>query len=54
MLLISLNISGFDKMLLTAPTNLKDFMNSYARHRVIFNLQERHESMILNNNNFFG
>ena len=51
---ITLNISGFDKTLLTAPTNLKDFMNNYARHKEIFNLQERHETTILNTNkNFF-
>ena len=29
----NLNISGFDKTLLHAPTNLKDLMNSYARKR---------------------
>ena len=52
---ITLNISRFDKTLLTAPTNLKDFMNSYAKHKDIFDLQERHENMILNTNkNFFS
>ena len=35
---ISLNISRFDKSLLTAPTNLKDFMNSYAKHKGISDL----------------
>ena len=30
---ISLNMSKFDKTLLTAPTNLKDFMNSYTKHK---------------------
>ena len=32
---ITLNISGFDKTLLNAPTNLKDFINSYAKHKEI-------------------
>ena len=51
---ITLNISGFYNTLLAAPTNLKDFMNSYGRHKEIFDLQERHENMILNTNkNFF-
>ena len=48
MLPISLNISRFDKTLLTAPTKLEDFMNSYAKHKEIFDLQEKHENMILN------
>ena len=52
---INLNISGFDKMLLHAPTNLKDFMNSYAERKEIFDLQERHETTILNTSkNFFS
>ena len=55
MLPITLNISGFDKTLLTAPTNFKDFMYSYAKHKEVFGLQERHENMILNNSkNFFS
>ena len=54
-LYICLNIYRFDKTLLTAPTNLKDFINSYARHKEIFDLQERHETMILNTyKNFFS
>ena len=54
-LLITLNISRFDKTLLTAPSNLKDFMNSYAKHKEIFDLQERHKNTILNTNkNFFS
>ena len=53
--MITLYISGFDKTLLTAPTNLKDFMNNYARHKEIFDLQERHETTILNTSkNFFS
>ena len=52
---ISLNISRFYKTLLTALTNLKDFMNSYAKHKEIFDLQERHECMILDTStNFFS
>ena len=45
---INLNISRFDKSLLTAPTNLKDFMYSYAKHKEIFDLQERHKNTISN------
>ena len=45
---INLNISGFDKTLLHASTNLKDFINSYPVRKEIFDLQERHEITILN------
>ena len=52
---ISLNISKFDKTLLSSPSDLKDFINSYTEHKEIFDLQERHEDMILNTNkNFFS
>ena len=52
---ISLNISRFDKMLLTASTDLKEFINSYTNHKEIFDLQERHDSTKLNTNkNFFS
>ena len=52
---ITLNISKFDTTLLTAPTNLKDFMYSYAKHKEIFDLQERDENTILNTSkNFFS
>ena len=52
---INLNISGYDRTLLNAPTNLKDFINSYIKHKEIFDLQERHETTILNTNkNFFS
>ena len=52
---INLNISGFDKTLLHASTNLKDFINSYTMKKEIFDLQERHESTILNTSkNFFS
>ena len=49
-----MNITSFDKKLLHAPTNLKDFINSYTKNKEIFDLQERHETTILNTNkNFF-
>ena len=52
---INLNISGFDKTLLHASTNLKDFINSYTMKKRIFDLQGRHESTILNTSkNFFS
>ena len=52
---VTLNISRLDTTLLAAPTNLKDFINSYAKHEKIFDLQERHGNMILNTNkNFFS
>ena len=51
---INLNISGFDKTLLYAPTNLKDFINTYTRNKEIFDLQERHETIISDiSKNFF-
>ena len=51
---INLNISSIDKTLLNAPTNFKDFINSYTKQKEIFDLQERHETTILNaNKNFF-
>ena len=37
---INLNFSEFDKTLLHASTNLKDLMNSYAKRKEIFDLQE--------------
>ena len=52
---ISLNISKFDQMLLTAATDQKEFINSYTNHKEIFDFQERHDSMALNTNkNFFS
>ena len=54
---IFLNIPTFDKPLLSASTDLKDFINSYTKHKEIFDLQERHDndSMELNTNtNFFS
>ena len=52
---ISLNISRFDKTLLTASTDLKEFINTYTNHKEILDLQERHDSAKLNTNkNFFS
>ena len=50
---INLNISGFDKTLLYVSTNSKDFINNYAIRKENFDLQERHESTILNTSKFF-
>ena len=44
-LLISLNICKFDPTLLTASSDLKEFINSYTTNKEIFDLQERHDSM---------
>ena len=52
---INLNISNFDRTLLNAPTNLKDFLDSYAKQNENFDFQERHETTILNTDkNFFS
>ena len=50
---ISLNISKFDPTLLTASSDLKEFINSYTNHKEIFDLQERHDNMELNTNKNF-
>ena len=50
-----MNISGFDKTLLHTSTNLKDFINRYTVKKDIFDLQERHETTVLNTSkNFFS
>ena len=54
-LAISLNISKFDPTLLTASSDLKEFIHWYTNDKEIFDLQERHDSMELNTNkNFFS
>ena len=54
-LLISLNVSKFDPTLLTASSDLKEFIHSYTNHEENFYLQERHDSTELNTNkNFFS
>ena len=39
---VNLNISAFDKSLLHASTNLKDFIKGYDKDKEIFDLKERH------------
>ena len=54
---ISLNIYKFDPTLLTASSNVKEFIHSYTNNKEIFDLQERHDSMELElniNKNFFS
>ena len=54
---VSLNISKFDKTLLTASTVLKEFISSYTKNKEIFDLQERHDSNNTESNtnkNFFS
>ena len=52
---ISLNVSKFDQTLLTASSDLKEFISSYTSHTEIFDLQERHDNVELNTNtNFFS
>ena len=52
---ISLNISKFDPTLLTASSDLNDFIHWYTNDKEIFDLQESHDSTELNTNkNFFS
>ena len=52
---VNLNISGFDRTLLHASTNLKDFINRSTMKKEIFDLQERHESILFTTSkNFFS
>ena len=46
----SLNISKFDPILLTASSDLKEFIQWYTNDKEIFDLQERHDSTELNTN----
>ena len=50
---ISLNISKFDPTLLTASSDLKEFIHQYTNDKEIFDLQERHDSTELNTNKDF-
>ena len=50
---VNLSISGFDKTVLHVSTNLKDLRNSYTGKKEIFDLQERHETIVLNPAKFF-
>ena len=47
---ISLNVSKFDQSLLTASSNLNEFINSYTNHKENFDLQEMHDNTELNTN----
>ena len=52
-----MNVSKFDPTLLTALSNLKEFINSYTNKKEIFDLQERHDSTEVKLNtskNFFS
>ena len=42
---LSFLISNFDSTLLTASSDLKEFINSYTHNEEIFDLQERHDNM---------
>ena len=48
---INLSIPDFDRSLLHVPTNLKNFVQDYAKNKEIFNLEERHVFKILNYSN---
>ena len=50
---INLNVSKFDKMLLTAPTNLKDFVNSYRNQKKFLICKKSMKPTILNTNKIF-
>ena len=45
---INLSIPDFDRSLLYAPTNLKNFVQDYAKNKEIFDMEERHVSRTLN------
>ena len=51
---ISLNIPKFDPTLLTASSDLKQFINSYTNHEKNFYLQERHDNTELNTKKFLS
>ena len=54
---ISLNVSKFDSTLLTASSDLKEFINSYTNNKEIFDLQERYDNIevkLNTNKNFFS
>ena len=45
---VNLSIPDFDRSLLHVPTNLKNFVQDYAKNIEIFDLEERHVSRTLN------
>ena len=50
---ISLNVSKGDSNLLTASSNLKDFIHQYTCKKEIFDLKERYDNTALNTNKHF-
>ena len=50
---INLSIPDFDRSLLHVPTNLKNFVQEYAKNKEIFDLEERHVSRTLNSSKKF-
>ena len=50
---IFLNTSKFDSTLLIASINLNEFIDSYTKHKEIFDLQESHDNTELNTNKSF-
>ena len=42
---MTLNSSKFESTLLTASSDLKEFIHWYTNDKEIFNLEERHDSM---------
>ena len=51
---MSLNIYKFDLTLLTASSDLKEFIYQCTNNKEIFDLQERHDSMELNTKFLFS
>ena len=52
---ISFNIFKFDPTLLTASSDLKEFIHRYTNDKEIFDLEKRHDNTELNTNkNFFS
>ena len=54
---VSLKVSKFHNTLLTASTDLKEFVSSYTKNKEIFDLQKRHDSGNMEsttNKNFFS
>ena len=48
---VSLNISKFDKTLITGSTDLKAFISSYTKQKEFFDLQQRHDANVKINTN---
>ena len=49
-----MNVSKFDRSLLHASMDLKDFMDLYTKRKEDFDLQERHDSTFNTNKHFFS